>query len=242
MWYPCVNHLFVLRSVVCTGTTLSEDALCRELQPNRHRKTFSAALPPKGDQDTWALARLVLFGNVEAFTTCSMNLSYPGLEFVYRCSVFFGDNAMWDRFKQLVPDAEPPMEEGCNDTNDEDDDESSCLTNDEDVVVRRAPPLPPPSAQPVSPVFTPASPPYCPTTPPRSDSPVFLATTPPPTTPPPYDPCSPGYNSTSACYDPCSPAYSAYTTTYNVPPAPPKILSLEDIQKIINEVQNLKKQ
>ena len=132
LWYPMTNHLLTLLSIVRNGTTTSESALCNELRPPRPSVSFGCKkkrVVPKGDDDTWALARLILFGNINIFAEehqnadkrSSMNLSYPPLEFVYRCSSFFNDATIWSRLKEIVPDAEEPV-----------DSESSCLSNDED--------------------------------------------------------------------------------------------------------------
>ena len=132
VWYPMTNHLLTLLTIVRNGTTTSESALCNELRPPRPSVSFGCKkkrVVPKGDDDTWALARLILFGNINVFAEehqnadqgPRMNLSYPPLEFVYRCSSFFGDATIWSRFKEVVPGAEEPV-----------DSESSCLSNDDD--------------------------------------------------------------------------------------------------------------
>ena len=99
----------------------------------------------KGSDDTWALARLILFGNVAAFaaehrsgqqregagrenggagaatgggTERVMNLSCAPLQFVYSCSKFFKDDSIWTQFQKLVPDAAEPEEDDDDDAND----------------------------------------------------------------------------------------------------------------------------
>lgn len=149
-WYPFASSVAVLYSLVCNGTTLSESELRKDLNARYHKR--GGAKP--GDDDVWALARLVLFGNVRVFaeehlrsstsgtsgtgtdtvgdksrvaTTTSaptMNLSCAPLQFVSCCSNFFKDESLWDAFVQLVPNAVKPR--------DVDSDDSSYLSENDD--------------------------------------------------------------------------------------------------------------
>ena len=145
LWYPMTNHLLTLLSIVRNGTTTSETALCNELRPPRPSVSFGCKkkrVVPKGEDDTWALARLILFGNINIFAEehqnarQGMNLSYPPLEFVYRCSSFFNDATIWSRFKEIVPAAEEPVdsESSCLSNDDEDDDERGTHTTSKQTV------------------------------------------------------------------------------------------------------------
>jgi len=108
VWYSHGSPLWALYNIVCNGTAKSELELSYDLKNNANTT---------GRDDIWALARLVLFGNVRAFaddylskktTTGRMKLSCQPHEFVFRCSVFFEDASMWEAFKHLVPDVPEP--------------------------------------------------------------------------------------------------------------------------------------
>lgn len=254
-WYPDAYRVFVLARLVRLGTALSESDLASELRVGvssgvrgvggagaaARWATFrrcgggaagSTAAP--GGDDVWAVARLVLFGNVAAFANDTegekMNLSVSPLQFVYTCTLHFGDTSIWEHFKKLVPDAELPPFEG-----DDDDAESApppSLTaasaprprrvkplptphpfgprhDDDDAgggggALSCAPPLPPPPQHRGG--AEPVSPPFYPTTPPPApESPPYNPNSTPPASPP-YNP-----NSTppaSPSYAPASPAYN----------------------------------
>jgi hypothetical protein len=145
-WYPFAGPLALLFSLVCNGTSVSENDLRKELNVRYLKRRGSKP----GDDDVWALARLVLFGNVRAFadehlrlvqvgtvdsprsqnegvSQNPMNLSCPPLEFVCCCSEFLKDNSLWDKFAELVPGATKPESV--------DSDDSSYLSeNDEDGI------------------------------------------------------------------------------------------------------------
>lgn len=124
-WYPHAQHLFNLFKFVCYGTEKNEVQLAYDLVNRVADST----------DDAWALARLVLFGNVALFSemhlradldkehdsnsirTSSrkytqqkpMRLSVSPLEFVYLSSVRLNDSTIWDEFLKLVPNATPPI-------------------------------------------------------------------------------------------------------------------------------------
>lgn len=104
-WYPFADPLFHLFHLVCNGTAKTEDALAHELRLRSK----------SGPDDVWALARLVLFGNVRVFaeehihaSSAKMRLSTPPLHFVHAASTSLRDNSIWTEFVKLVPDAVPP--------------------------------------------------------------------------------------------------------------------------------------
>lgn len=246
VWFPGAGHLRLLFDLVCSGTTLTELELARDLRTrNDGSKTsteasatsttvhFSKIRKPKqvvvtpgerGGDDTWALARLILFGNVEVFAAehrappgaadapLRMNLSCAPLQFVYSCSKFFRDDTIWARFKTLVPDAEEPEEE------DEEDATTTAYTH---TVARDKYYTPKsPTYAPASPAYAPASPAYDPSTPPPASPPYDPST--PPASPPPYDPSSPPPSSPP--YDPgvSSPPYDPGVSS---PPYDPGVSS-----------------
>jgi len=110
-WYPHARSLHALFNLVRHGTSKSETQLSHDLRVRG------------GNDDTWALARLVLFGNVAAFAEQhlqqvqqdgtdskkrNMRLSIPPLEFVHVCAQRLRDDSIWTEFVKLVPDAVPP--------------------------------------------------------------------------------------------------------------------------------------
>lgn len=106
-WVPFADPWFHLFNLVCNGTAKTEDALAHELRVRT--KT--------GPDDVWALARLVLFGNVRVFADehkgsvdkkGPMRLSMPPLHFVHACATSLRDESIWTEFVKLVPDAVPP--------------------------------------------------------------------------------------------------------------------------------------
>ena len=73
-WYPFASSMAVLYSLVCNGTTLSESELRKDLNARYYKR--GGAKP--GDDDVWALARLVLFGNVRVFAEEHLRTSSSG--------------------------------------------------------------------------------------------------------------------------------------------------------------------
>lgn len=109
VFYTHVEHLHRLLQLVVSGTSASEQALAHELRVRRPVN--------KGVDDAWALARLILFGNVQVFADQHrgllperqrMKLSSDALTFVYDTATHLEDMSVWDAFVRLVPDAQPP--------------------------------------------------------------------------------------------------------------------------------------
>lgn len=109
-WHPHAACLENLLNFLFNGTALPEAQLAHEL---RSRKKG-------GEDDVWAVARLILFGNVRAFADQHlgvstklrpMRLSTPPLDFVWKCATKLDDESIWMKFKELVPDAQPPQEQ-----------------------------------------------------------------------------------------------------------------------------------
>lgn len=109
VFYTHVHHLHRLLHLVVTGTSTSEQALAHELRVRRPVN--------KGVDDAWALARLILFGNVQVFADqhrgtlperMRMKLSSDPLSFVYDTATYLEDMSVWDAFVKLVPEAQPP--------------------------------------------------------------------------------------------------------------------------------------
>lgn len=105
-WYPFAEALLALFDIVCNGTTRTEAVLAHNLR----LRTRGAP----GADDAWAVARLILFGNVRVFAEehkapgKGMRLSMPPLNFVHACSMSLRDDSVWTEFVKLVPDARPP--------------------------------------------------------------------------------------------------------------------------------------
>lgn len=107
-WHPHAACLEYLLNFLYNGTALPELQLAHELRSRR-----------KGaEDDVWAVARLILFGNVAAFAQQHvepdavkrpMRLSVPPLEFVWKCATKLDDDSIWAKFVELVPGAQPPV-------------------------------------------------------------------------------------------------------------------------------------
>ena len=109
VFYTHVHHLHRLLHLVVNGTSTSEQALAHDLRVRRPVN--------KGVDDAWALARLILFGNVQVFADqhrglladrLCMKLSSDPLTFVYDTATHLEDMTVWDAFVKLVPEAQPP--------------------------------------------------------------------------------------------------------------------------------------
>jgi hypothetical protein len=106
-YFTYASHVEKLKVLVEQGTAQTEAQLAHEL---RARKPVNG-----GVDDAWALARLVLFGNVKAFAEqhrgkpATMRLSCDPLTFVHTCAIDLDDPSIWDAFVTLVPDAVPPV-------------------------------------------------------------------------------------------------------------------------------------
>lgn len=100
-WYPGGGPICSLFRVVLEGTNKSEAQLYFDMKIQRQELT---------DQ-VWALARLVSFGNVQAFA--KQHLGTLGREkpmdigdvptFVSECAYEFGDESIWEAFHALAP-------------------------------------------------------------------------------------------------------------------------------------------
>lgn len=196
-YFSAAGHMEKLRMLVEQGTSQSEAQLAHEL---RARKAVDG-----GVDDAWAVARLILFGNVNAFaeqhlkTSITMRLSCDALTFVHMCAIDFDDPSIWDAFVALVPDAQPPLPAALpqpivRPLN---------LAAASQFVGRRRAPVPPPRS-PQSPPFydyMKSAPLYNPVSLPfpsscDGESPPYNPSTPPPMSPmaEAYSPTSPGYD------------------------------------------------
>lgn len=241
VFYTHVNHLHRLLHIVVNGTSVSELALAHELRVRRPVN--------KGVDDAWALARLILFGNVQVFADQhrrmlperqQMKLSTDALTFVHDTSVHLEDTSVWEAFVRLVPDAQPPTP-------------------------RTPPPPPQPVVRPLhltqpqshnynhgydggdnsfvgkrrkctssatTPAYMPVSPPYNPPLPLSPPPPLPLS----PPQSPPYAPQSPPYVDDDE-YDPCNPEYQ-YTAPVPTMQTPYTIESVLSLLQAVNQVQN----
>lgn len=230
-YFPAAGHVEKLRVLVEQGTTQTEAQLAHELRARR---------PVDGGvDDAWALARLILFGNVRAFaeqhleTSTTMRLSCDPLTFVHTCATDFDDPSIWDAFVALVPDARPPV----------------------------PPPPPQPIVRPLNlaaasqfvgrrraPPRSPQSPPFYdymkPTqvfnSYPGGESPPYNPTTPPPLSPmaEPYSPTSPGYDGcTSSSFMPPLPLPPPAPLSPPPPQTPPPVpYTVESVLSLLKSV------
>ena len=104
-WYPNMNALFVLCGILRMGTSKSEAQLSHDL-----RLSYGECR----DQ-VWALARLVLFGNVQVFVDlfnkkpASRPMQIGKVDvFISECSYAFEDDDIWKRFAELIPNIDRP--------------------------------------------------------------------------------------------------------------------------------------
>jgi len=104
-WYPSMNALCSLFRMVRCGTSKTEAQLSHELRlPNgEHRDQL------------WAIARLILFGNVQVFADIfhgtanqPMAVGDDVVLFISECSYHFEDATIWERFYDLAPSAQRP--------------------------------------------------------------------------------------------------------------------------------------
>ena len=99
-WYPNMTALYTLSRILRLGTAKSEAQLSYDL-----RLTHG-----KHKDQVWAIARLVLFGNVQAFVDLfnekpvarPMQLGSKADVFISECSYAFEDPALWLRFVELT--------------------------------------------------------------------------------------------------------------------------------------------
>jgi hypothetical protein len=250
-WYPGAGYVETLLTIVCNGTTQAEQQLAHDLK----RRV------PGSEDDAWAVARLILFGNVAAFAEQHlkrapkpMRLSCPPLVFVWKCANDFDDMTIWDKFVQLVPDAQPPEAppQAFAPSSGPIVKPLSFLTDDFVGKPRRSAAPPPPSALPTAygygvPAYGPGRPPDVPAFRnfPLPDAPTSHPASPPfYVTPPGTPPGSPPYcpNTPPGAhrlpdgvleYDPESPAYY---------PNPHPAISAESVLNLLRSVDNIKQQ
>ena len=187
-WYSReVAPLRKLKDVCVRGTHLHEFQLLGDMRRD-------------DDDDVWALCRLVIYGNMQAFVDAHngvhrLRLGTDSVDtFVHQTSSLLCDDSVWDTFASLVPDAQPETPD-------------------------TEPPLPPSPAQysgtaypsfgqdaydPVYPLY--AQPPPLP-----YNTPLYTPPPPPPPQTPPYTPASPPYTPASPPYTPVSPPYMPQT-------------------------------
>ena len=215
-WFPNARQLQVLAKVCLSGT-------------NKHELQLLGDMRSDNDDDIWGLCRLVMFGNIKAFAdahmdnpTCQMRLTRKPIEFVYSTAELLGDRLIWEKFLELVPDAElPPTEEEKREGGRAKRAFMPCYTpaprpsqvyHPDEIQFQASPsplPTPPPpkrtwvQKEAAAAYGGPQSPPFCP-----SSSP-FTQITPPDS--PPYCPSSPPYSPSSPPYSPSSPPYIPIT-------------------------------
>ena len=99
-WQAGAKPAWELARLVNAGTSASESSL----RPILKTKTAG------GEDEIWAIARLILFGNIAAFNPDGkdMVLRKSPVSFVHECSVRFSDPSIWMRYLQLFPTARPP--------------------------------------------------------------------------------------------------------------------------------------
>ena len=224
-WYSGCTALYELARIARCGTREAELDIAHRLRMGDYH-------------DAWALARLVLFGNVTVFAhlhlnttpphTLVMRLSVPALEFVYRVADTLGDMSIWRAFARLVPGAiaptppvvlpyvprlayRPPEQLAYDPEQLAYDPERAAYDPERPAydANERAYDPEKPIYNPASPTYNPASPTYNPASPTYNPaSPTYNPAT--------YNPASPTYN--PATYNPASPTYNPATynpATYN---------------------------
>lgn len=108
-WNGAAKPLWHLARLVQCGTEVDEEDL---------RDMLTAW---DGREDMWAVARLVLFGNVQCFAEMHndphgatrpprMSLGCPAANFVKQCAAHFMDGTIWVEFLKLAPSAATPRE------------------------------------------------------------------------------------------------------------------------------------
>jgi len=182
-WYPKMTSIFTLSCILRMGTVKSEAQLSHDLR-----------LPYGEHKDQlWALARLVLFGNLQIFVDQFNNK--PGVRpmqigqidvFISECSYAFEDVDIWFRFSKLVPSVTRPEKQlfALHES------APIKLMSEQVAHLQTSHPSTPPRRvrqleyQPVSPVYQPVSPVYQPVSPIYQPvSPIYQPQTPPSTPP-----------------------------------------------------------
>ena len=178
-WQAGGRPAWELARIVTLGTALSEAALQHAL------RTKTAG----GSDEMWAVARIVLFGNLRAFHPSeppTMALRKSPSAFVHECAIRFSDPSIWTHYANIFPEVVAPAAAAAPTTF---------------RPYRRPPapctimPLPPPALTPdemfarelhLKHVRMMEPSPYAPHTPPDSPPPTYVPTSPPfaPTSPP----------------------------------------------------------
>ena len=105
-WQAGARPAWELARIVTLGTSLAEAALQHTL------RTKTAG----GADEMWAVARIVLFGNLRAFSPSeppTMALRKPPSAFVHECAIRFSDPSIWTHYTSLFPEvltAPPPQQ------------------------------------------------------------------------------------------------------------------------------------
>lgn len=181
-WYSLeVGPIKKLKDVCFGGTHLHEIQLLGDMRRD-------------ANDDVWALCRLVIFSNIDAFVDAHksgggrLRLSSSVADFVHQTSILLCDDSVWSEFVKLAPDAKLPVYEDAYTT-------------------------PPHSiSYPTFGAYDPESPSYTPATPPLPESPPYMPNTPPP--PPPSIP----YPTFGGPVHPESPPYMPNTPpSHNTP-------------------------
>jgi len=100
-WQAGARPAWELARIVTLGTSLSEAALQHAL------RTKTAG----GADEMWAVARVVLFGNLRAFHPSeppTMALRKPPSAFVHECAIRFSDPSIWTHYASLFPEVLRP--------------------------------------------------------------------------------------------------------------------------------------
>lgn len=108
-WQCGTRQAWELARLIFVGTSQPEPMLKQTLRT----KT------PGGEDELWAIARLILFGNVEAFSPdgpATMALRKPASAFVHECAVRFGDQSIWTTYTARFPHVKPPVSSHANHT------------------------------------------------------------------------------------------------------------------------------
>ena len=96
MWEMSATPLFELAKALVSKVPVSEASLKPKLQLVRS----------EGQDELWALARLVLFGNMAAFDPQSqfpMVLRSPPAVFVQECAMRLNDDTIWQKYMEACP-------------------------------------------------------------------------------------------------------------------------------------------
>ena len=96
MWEMGATPVYELAKALVSKVPVSEASLKPKLR----------LAGPEGQDELWALARLVLFGNVAAFDPQSqfpMALRLPPALFVQECAMRLNDDSIWQKYVEVCP-------------------------------------------------------------------------------------------------------------------------------------------